>query len=172
MGDGGWAGPDQGRPLTRTLPSPHKPRPRPGTGQQRAQHPQRTLSHLFHLPHFDADLFSEHAQRQHPHRIASLIHQQGRIGRRACLPVRGVVHMDTSTLRGIPGPRCCCGSADCAFLAHNGRLLEGLERDVSKAAQLGQVCAPVTVVCRWQRCRPPPRPPRLPLHVLVSALCH
>ncbi|OAL54050.1 hypothetical protein IQ07DRAFT_584630 [Pyrenochaeta sp. DS3sAY3a] len=46
--------------------------------------------------------------------------------------------MDTSTLRGIPGPRCCCGSADCAFLAHNGRLLEGLERDVSKAAQLGQ----------------------------------
>ncbi|KAF2853496.1 hypothetical protein T440DRAFT_465885, partial [Plenodomus tracheiphilus IPT5] len=38
----------------------------------------------------------------------------------------------------IPGPRCCCGSTDCAFLAHNGRLLEGLERDVSKAAQLGQ----------------------------------
>jgi hypothetical protein len=39
----------------------------------------------------------------------------------------------------IPGLRCCCGSHDCAFLAHNGRLLEGLERDVSKAAQLGQV---------------------------------
>ncbi|KAI4688948.1 hypothetical protein J4E81_007665 [Alternaria sp. BMP 2799] len=38
----------------------------------------------------------------------------------------------------MPGPRCCCGSHDCAFLAHNGRLLEGLERDVSKAAQLGQ----------------------------------
>jgi len=40
---------------------------------------------------------------------------------------------------GIPRPRCCCGSQDCVFLAHNGRLLEGLERDVSKAAQLGQV---------------------------------
>ncbi|PVH94358.1 hypothetical protein DM02DRAFT_539589, partial [Periconia macrospinosa] len=35
-------------------------------------------------------------------------------------------------------PQCCCGSTDCAFLAHNGKLLEGLERDVSKAAQLGQ----------------------------------
>lgn len=52
---------------------------------------------------------------------------------------RGVVHMDTAGLGGMPGPRCCCGSQDCAFLAHNGRLLEGLERDVSKAAQLGQV---------------------------------
>lgn len=49
-------------------------------------------------------------------------------------------------LSGIPGPpRCCCGNHDCAFLAYNGRLLEGLERDVSKAAQLGQVCAPITL---------------------------
>ncbi|KAG9187944.1 hypothetical protein G6011_01867 [Alternaria panax] len=46
--------------------------------------------------------------------------------------------MDTAGLGGMPGPRCCCGSQDCVFLAHNGRLLEGLERDVSKAAQLGQ----------------------------------
>lgn len=38
----------------------------------------------------------------------------------------------------IPGPQCCCGSTDCAFLAHTGKLLEGLERDVSRAAQLGQ----------------------------------
>lgn len=52
----------------------------------------------------------------------------------------------------IPGARCCCGSIDCAYLAHNGRLLEGLERDVSKAAQLGQVrllqslpCHPATM---------------------------
>lgn len=36
-------------------------------------------------------------------------------------------------------PQCCCGSRDCAFLAHSGKLLEGLERDVSRAAQLGQV---------------------------------
>jgi hypothetical protein len=47
--------------------------------------------------------------------------------------------METSSAGNIPSPRCCCGSTDCAFLAHNGRLLEGLERDVSKAAQLGQV---------------------------------
>ncbi|KAF2627695.1 hypothetical protein BU25DRAFT_392953 [Macroventuria anomochaeta] len=46
--------------------------------------------------------------------------------------------MSTSSAGCIPGPRCCCGSSDCAFLAHNGRLLDGLERDVSKAAQLGQ----------------------------------
>ncbi|KAF1924770.1 uncharacterized protein M421DRAFT_424409 [Didymella exigua CBS 183.55] len=46
--------------------------------------------------------------------------------------------MSTGSAGYIPGPRCCCGSSDCAFLAHNGRLLEGLERDVSKAAQLGQ----------------------------------
>ncbi|ORY16596.1 hypothetical protein BCR34DRAFT_96323 [Clohesyomyces aquaticus] len=35
-------------------------------------------------------------------------------------------------------PRCCCGSQNCAFLAHNSGLLECLERDVHKAAQLGQ----------------------------------
>ncbi|KAF3002470.1 hypothetical protein E8E13_005282 [Curvularia kusanoi] len=46
--------------------------------------------------------------------------------------------MATSGADCIPVPRCCCGSSDCAFLAHNGRLLDGLERDVSKAAQLGQ----------------------------------
>ncbi|KAF1835269.1 hypothetical protein BDW02DRAFT_629688 [Decorospora gaudefroyi] len=46
--------------------------------------------------------------------------------------------METASFGSIPKPRCCCGSDDCAFLLHNGRLLEGLERDVSKAAQLGQ----------------------------------
>ncbi|KAF2496578.1 hypothetical protein BU16DRAFT_616704 [Lophium mytilinum] len=35
-------------------------------------------------------------------------------------------------------PQCCCGRTDCPFLAHTGTLLEGLERDVSTAAQLGQ----------------------------------
>ncbi|KAF9692148.1 hypothetical protein EKO04_010088 [Ascochyta lentis] len=46
--------------------------------------------------------------------------------------------MSTTSAGCIPEPRCCCGSSDCVFLAHNGRLLDGLERDVSKAAQLGQ----------------------------------
>jgi hypothetical protein len=58
--------------------------------------------------------------------------------------------METSSAGSIPGPRCCCGSTACAYLAHNGRLLEGLEHNVSKAAQLGQVCRlvhrPVTAV--------------------------
>ncbi|EOD43659.1 hypothetical protein UCRNP2_9655 [Neofusicoccum parvum UCRNP2] len=35
-------------------------------------------------------------------------------------------------------PQCCCGRTDCAFLSHNGELLESLERDVQTAAQLGQ----------------------------------
>ncbi|OCL09809.1 hypothetical protein AOQ84DRAFT_431152 [Glonium stellatum] len=35
-------------------------------------------------------------------------------------------------------PQCCCGRFDCPFLAHTGTLLEGLERDVQTAAQLGQ----------------------------------
>lgn len=58
-------------------------------------------------------------------------------------------------LSGISGPpRCCCGNHDCAFLAHNGRLLEGLERDVSKAAQLGQVRAHVNSATEvYRACR-------------------
>ncbi|OJD35832.1 uncharacterized protein BKCO1_15000114 [Diplodia corticola] len=42
----------------------------------------------------------------------------------------------TSAEPGIP--QCCCGRTDCAFLSHNGELLESLERDVQTAAQLGQ----------------------------------
>ncbi|KKY19853.1 hypothetical protein UCDDS831_g05138 [Diplodia seriata] len=42
----------------------------------------------------------------------------------------------TSASSGIP--QCCCGRTDCAFLSHNGELLESLERDVQTAAQLGQ----------------------------------
>lgn len=37
--------------------------------------------------------------------------------------------------------RCCCGRLDCAYLQHNNAALEGLERDVATAAQLGQVRA-------------------------------
>lgn len=48
---------------------------------------------------------------------------------------------ETPARSSIPGiPRCCCGKDDCAFLRYNGTLLEGLERDVQTAAQLGQVC--------------------------------
>jgi hypothetical protein len=61
----------------------------------------------------------------------------------------------------IPGPRCCCGSVDCAFLAHNARLLEGLEHNVSKAAQLGQVrsfCLTIAIACH---CTLPSLSPRM-----------
>jgi hypothetical protein len=50
-------------------------------------------------------------------------------------------------------PRCCCGSDDCAFLAHNQKQLDGLEHNVSKAAQLGKVRTGAhhvpTVVLDW-----------------------
>ncbi|KAF1954616.1 hypothetical protein CC80DRAFT_506263 [Byssothecium circinans] len=35
-------------------------------------------------------------------------------------------------------PRCCCGSDDCAFLVHNAKQVDGLERNVLKAAELGK----------------------------------
>ena len=36
--------------------------------------------------------------------------------------------------------KCCCGHADCAYLNHNSNALDDLEKDVRRAAQLGQVC--------------------------------
>lgn len=49
--------------------------------------------------------------------------------------------MELARDNNIPdSPRCCCGSSDCAFLKHNDKLVEGLERNVNKAAVLGQVC--------------------------------
>jgi len=35
---------------------------------------------------------------------------------------------------------CCCGRASCVYLRHNNEALDGLEKDVRMAAQLGQVC--------------------------------
>jgi hypothetical protein len=35
---------------------------------------------------------------------------------------------------------CCCGRDSCAYLRHNNDALDGLEKDVRTAAQLGQVC--------------------------------
>jgi hypothetical protein len=35
--------------------------------------------------------------------------------------------------------QCCCGRPQCAFLAHNSVALEGLEKDLVSAAQIGQV---------------------------------
>jgi hypothetical protein len=34
---------------------------------------------------------------------------------------------------------CCCGRASCAYLSHNNAALDGLEKDLKTAAQLGQV---------------------------------
>lgn len=38
-----------------------------------------------------------------------------------------------------PNLRCCCGHPDCAYLNHNSSALDDLEKDVQRAAQLGQV---------------------------------
>ncbi|KAI9706054.1 MAG: hypothetical protein M1836_005460 [Candelina mexicana] len=44
-------------------------------------------------------------------------------------------HIPRST---SPHLECCCGRQECAFLKHNNAALEGLEKDVQTAAQLGQ----------------------------------
>jgi hypothetical protein len=36
-------------------------------------------------------------------------------------------------------PQCCCGQADCAFLAHTCGVLEDVQRDARTAGELGQV---------------------------------
>ena len=35
--------------------------------------------------------------------------------------------------------RCCCGRSECAYLRHNHAAMEGLEKDLRSAAQIGQV---------------------------------
>lgn len=34
---------------------------------------------------------------------------------------------------------CCCGRQQCSYLQHNNAALEGLEKDLKNAAQIGQV---------------------------------
>ncbi len=34
---------------------------------------------------------------------------------------------------------CCCGRSQCAYMEHNNAALEGLEKDLQSAAQIGQV---------------------------------
>lgn len=46
----------------------------------------------------------------------------------------GMLHPNTEV------PSCCCGRIQCAYLARNTSALEGLERDLRSAAQIGQVC--------------------------------
>lgn len=40
-----------------------------------------------------------------------------------------------------PKLKCCCGRADCAYLAHNHAAVDEIERKLERAAQLGQVRA-------------------------------
>lgn len=35
--------------------------------------------------------------------------------------------------------RCCCGRQQCPYLRHNDSAMEGLEKDLRSAAQIGQV---------------------------------
>ena len=41
--------------------------------------------------------------------------------------------------RNVENPSCCCGQVSCAYLEHNNAALEGLEKDLRNAAQIGQV---------------------------------
>ncbi|KAK2756072.1 hypothetical protein FQN54_005479 [Arachnomyces sp. PD_36] len=51
----------------------------------------------------------------------------------------GPIRNDIALSRSRDSPlRCCCGRQSCAYLQHNTTALEGLERDVKTAAQLGQ----------------------------------
>jgi hypothetical protein len=46
----------------------------------------------------------------------------------------------SQSLRCMDRPTdCCCGRVRCAYLEHNNAALEGLERDLQNAAQIGQV---------------------------------
>ncbi|KAI9778938.1 MAG: hypothetical protein M1835_004804 [Candelina submexicana] len=51
------------------------------------------------------------------------------------LLLRQNCHIPRST---SPHLQCCCGRQECAFLKHKNTALEGLEKDVQTAAQLGQ----------------------------------
>lgn len=62
--------------------------------------------------------------------------------------------MDTLTI-------CCCGRQQCAYLQHNNVALEGLEKDLKNAAQIGQVRFLITI-----------RPSFLPFIPLTSLLLH
>lgn len=42
-------------------------------------------------------------------------------------------------MRETERPTCCCGRMHCAYLDHNNAALEGLEKDLQSAAQIGQV---------------------------------
>jgi hypothetical protein len=45
-----------------------------------------------------------------------------------------------------PRSQCCCGKPSCAFLVKNDAALDGLERDLQSAAQIGQVrCANASI---------------------------
>ena len=51
-------------------------------------------------------------------------------------------------------PSCCCGRSQCAYLEHNNAALEGLEKDLRSAAQIGQVSSRtpnphLTAICQF-----------------------
>ena len=52
-------------------------------------------------------------------------------------------------MRGMERPAtCCCGREQCAYLEHNEAAIQGLEKDLQSAAQIGQVsshfgCSPI-----------------------------
>ncbi|KAI9855479.1 MAG: hypothetical protein M1824_006075 [Vezdaea acicularis] len=73
-----------------------------------------------------------------------LMEESHSLGQIEAVEPSGLLHaMPHPSDNDIPHPaisdlKCCCGRTDCAFLKHNNVALEGLEKDVQTAAQLGQ----------------------------------
>lgn len=59
------------------------------------------------------------------------------------IDIHSFLDQSTALTPSIPLTRadvsCCCGNEACAYLKHNQSALDGLERDVCTAAQLGKV---------------------------------
>lgn len=97
-----------------------------------------TLFHTFHVTRPSTPtipkLFRARTTRYEYHLLERLLYSQSC----DCLPMvmEGSSRPPKSSIL-----QCCCGRTDCPYLAHTGTLLEGLERDVHTAAQLGQVCS-------------------------------
>lgn len=59
------------------------------------------------------------------------------------IDIHSFLEQSSALTPSIPATRanvaCCCGNEACAYLKHNQSALDGLERDVCTAAQLGKV---------------------------------
>ena len=67
----------------------------------------------------------------------------------ASVTLDSLLTQSTVGMRGTEGPTCCCGHSDCVYLKHNYAALEGLEKDLQSAAQIGQVGEEIRNPCLY-----------------------